>query len=290
MLGNGLLQRYYNGVSAQAIMDAFPEHPWQQWRFHRFQNPAWWREPSNQRAFLTWLAEIKGAKNINELRSMSVDGIRRAGGRFLDFYQNDIGNAIEALFPESIKSEEAVAIIKGIQQRRFTELGRTLGAKSLEDWYSVTRADLIRAGGSWYCTLPYMVNLIVVPFIGLKEVSKHGSAASFAKAVWPNHPWEVWRFSHTPDNYWDRIESHREFMDAAYKELKLTGVDGWYTVSEAKLVSFGGAAMLKRYRGVANAIMTIYPSHHWRPWLFISPPTMCVGILRCHTKQRYVLI
>lgn len=49
--GAGLIQGYYSNSASQAIMDTFPEHTWQPWRFSR-SSSSFWDLPANQRRYL----------------------------------------------------------------------------------------------------------------------------------------------------------------------------------------------------------------------------------------------
>jgi hypothetical protein len=50
-------------------------------------------------------------------------------------------------------------------------------------------------------------------------------------------------------------------------------LSGWYQVTNQIVHDAGGASLLQRYKGSLGALLAaVYPSHHWRPWLFSQLP------------------
>lgn len=63
-----------------------------------------------------------------------------------------------------------------------------------------------------------------------------GSVAALMRAVYPDHVWLPWCFSHVSRGYWDSESARKQFFDWAGLQLGLVSdsgqlnMDGWYRV------------------------------------------------------------
>lgn len=87
---------------------------------------------------------------------------------------------------------------------------------------------------------------------GYGLISKHyGNCPSRAIVdMFPNHPWNLWKFKKVPRGYWNSEKNQREFMDSLAKKLNLKEFDDWYQVSKDEIIEHGGGGLLKlKYDG-----------------------------------------
>ena len=141
----------------------------------------------------------------------------------------------------------------------FDKLERDLGIQSgdVEAWYKVSNKSAIGFGGA-------------------ALLAKHRNSLIRLLATFrPDVAWEPLKFGRVPRNYWDSKENQRTFLDDLAGQL---GVDsgnreGWYTVSTAKLRTFGGGGLLKLHKGSLYSLLkTVYPEFNWDPVKFAKTP------------------
>lgn len=104
--------------------------------------------------------------------------------------------------------------------------------------------------------------------------------------VYPEHNWEPWRFSKTPNAYFKDLKNQRKFLDWAGKQLKLKNTSDWYNVSLKvdlllvylfiylfKQLKDIDKRVINIYRGsMAQMLRTIYPEYEWEFWRFSKVP------------------
>jgi hypothetical protein len=136
---------------------------------------------------------------------------------------------------------------------------RELNFTSMDGWYSLTTTKLHREHGAG----------------GLLR-SRYGDSISRALAdIYPGHKWHAWRFREVPKSFWDKTAHHKEFFDWLLEHLKISLDESYYVLTEAVIRHNGGGHLLKEfYHGrVHQALIEIYPSHDWHPWLFPKTPS-----------------
>jgi hypothetical protein len=60
--------------------------------------------------------------------------------------------------------------------------------------------------------------------------------------VYTNHVFLPWKFTQLPAKWWESAENKRSFFIWAAKQLGLASLDGWYTVSLAKIKELTGTS------------------------------------------------
>jgi len=117
-----------------------------------------WKAPENQRKFFD---EFANSKNFNPLDaenwySVNSNEIIRAGGQsLLHYYNGSYIRALEKLYPElTLKKENFLNSNEGWKvsknQRKFFDgfaRSKNFNPLDAQQWYSVTRNDIISAGG-----------------------------------------------------------------------------------------------------------------------------------------------
>lgn len=99
--GNQLI-KFYNGSPLMAVMECFPKHKWQEWKFARV--PAgFWNRKANRERYLDWLAkQLKIRKPADWERLRRIDLKSNYGGGLLAMYQS-----IDALLKDSGRRKAA---------------------------------------------------------------------------------------------------------------------------------------------------------------------------------------
>lgn len=137
----------------------------------------------------------------------------------------------------------------------MNRLTKSLGIVNLDDWHSVTLAQVRANGGS---TL----------------LQKHqNSLPALLRAHYPNHRWLTWRFPHVPRGHFDDPQNRAECVNWLAERLGIDRLDGWYEVSVRDVSREGGRKILRRFGdSLSDMLVTVYPDHEWEPWKFKGVP------------------
>jgi hypothetical protein len=88
------------------------------------------------------------------------------------------------------------------------------------------------------------------------------------KDVYPEHQWLEWQFNVAPTQFWDSRANQLRFVEWAGKELGITSLSGWYSVSRTKFSELGGGGLFLQYphRSLIQCLKELYPTHEWKEW------------------------
>lgn len=250
------------------LRDTYREHPWEIGKFSKAPQ-SYWSSSHSQKKFILELGEKLGIKtgDYASWYKITVDDILRHGGRGLLFHHgNSVIQILKSVFPEHhwnpgkfIKIPKNIWASKSFQRDYLDELGETLGIKKgeLEGWYVISYDEVIKHGGS-------------------SLLNRYNSSLSEAlMAVYPEHPWDVSRFSKKPQNYWASMENQRRYFEELGEKMCFAKGDyaQWYSVTTQTIIKHGGGALLSRYSySVANALKAVFPEHEWDINRFSTKP------------------
>jgi len=140
------------------------------------------------------------------------------------------------------------------QKAFMNELGERIGIRDLDGWYACSNQKLITMGAGGILTL------------------YNNSLSKLLAAVYPNHPWDVSRFSKRPQNYWTSYENQKQFMDELGKKVGIfseSDLEKWYEQSIELLEQNGGRALADLYhKNLPNLLSGVYPQYKWQLWKF----------------------
>ena len=139
-----------------------------------------------------------------------------------------------------------------MKSQYFEWLGSQLGFKELDDWYGVTKEDITKNGG-------------------ISLMKYYNSSPSRAlRTVFPEHHWQLWRFKKTPNGYWKKEGTHKEFFDWLQIQLGIKEMDDWYKVTLEEVHKYGGKELIQAYysNSISTALQSIYPFHTWTFWKY----------------------
>lgn len=118
-----------------------------------------------------------------------------------------------------------------------------------------------------------------VPGKKLRELLDHRlffgyeDKAALLQSAYPEHPWELWRFTKVPAGFWEDLDNQRNFIESLAKNLNITQLDQWYEHTGDVVKENGGHALMKHYKNSPLQLLsTLYPNHRWCPWLFSHIP------------------
>ena len=130
-------------------------------------------------------------------------------------------------------------------QREFMDwLSRELGFVEFEDWYNISKEQIITYGGS-----------------GLMDIYRN-SPMSALKSVYPEYEWVEWRFNRVPVGFWGNSRKEKEFLEWMGKQLFVNELDDWYRVSMKQIRRVGASTGI-RTLGLTSMLQNAYPQHKW---------------------------
>ena len=243
--GNTLIENYSNDIKKMLIF-LFPNYPW------NFNNEINFNILSSHRMIMEKIfikLNLKTKKDWEKITKSKF--ISKGGEKILNFYQNDVQKMFSSIYPNEDwnfdVSNWAMDSFQSIDfQRNFMEkLFLKLNLKSIEDWNSVSKEDLIENGG--------------------KRLLNHykNDMKKLLSSLFPDK-------SHNNINdkfsmeYFQSHSNQLNFMNNLFRELKLTRLDDWVRITRKKLRQNGGNNLLLLYsNNMKKLLNSIYPQHRF---------------------------
>jgi very-short-patch-repair endonuclease len=92
---------------------------------------------------------------------------------------------------------------------------------------------------------------------------------TLVKLIYPDYEWFEWNFNKTPQNYWDKAENHKEFMNCLFKEQKYKKMEDWYNINVDIIRNYNGDGLLHKYNSShINLLKAVFPEYKWLEWKF----------------------
>eukprot|EP01122_Echinamoeba_exundans_P016844 TRINITY_DN8668_c0_g1_i1.p1 TRINITY_DN8668_c0_g1~~TRINITY_DN8668_c0_g1_i1.p1 ORF type:complete len:358 (-),score=18.10 TRINITY_DN8668_c0_g1_i1:317-1390(-) len=134
----------------------------------------------------------------------------------------------------------------------FDWLHKTLGLKSMEDWYQITMLQVRKHHrGPLY----------------MFDDSLHDALAD----SYPEHKFLPWRFTYVPHSFWNSLQNQRDFMDWIGNQLNIQQMKDWYSVSLEQMSKFRAERLIAVHGDSLSATLrAVYPEHEWQEWMFES--------------------
>eukprot|EP01114_Cavostelium_apophysatum_P014947 TRINITY_DN3989_c0_g1_i1.p1 TRINITY_DN3989_c0_g1~~TRINITY_DN3989_c0_g1_i1.p1 ORF type:complete len:475 (-),score=70.21 TRINITY_DN3989_c0_g1_i1:108-1532(-) len=138
------------------------------------------------------------------------------------------------------------------QQRECLDsIAKTLQLKTLDDWYSVSKASLENHGASGL----------------LNKFS--GSPARMIMSVYKEHTWKPWKFSRVHSHYWSEPSNVRAYFEDLGKQIGLKSTDDWHQVKSRDFIEHDGLGLLDKFgHSIEKALAFAYPEHKWKNYHF----------------------
>eukprot|EP01118_Nematostelium_gracile_P007447 TRINITY_DN2432_c0_g2_i1.p1 TRINITY_DN2432_c0_g2~~TRINITY_DN2432_c0_g2_i1.p1 ORF type:complete len:326 (+),score=60.54 TRINITY_DN2432_c0_g2_i1:44-1021(+) len=218
----------------------------------------------NARIFFDSLANHLKLKDKNDWYNITKEDVFKFGGeRLLNSYDGLVGRALQRTYPDHhwLIWKFDGSTVRGTwdhiqpQKERLNEIAKGLNINELEDWYSITKAQISEKGGG-----------------GL--LNKYGNSPStMLTSVLTEHRWDLRKFVNKPRQDWSTIQSHKMFLDRLAKQLNITKMEDWYNIGKAQILAHGGGGLLNRYHNSpSKMIISLFPNHIWRVQNFTYKP------------------
>jgi hypothetical protein len=177
-IGPFFLKRYDNSI-ALALLNEYPKHPWELWKFRRYPND-FWKNKENHKVLLSFIGYRLNITTRNEWYSIENANLKisEAGGSpLLEQYSNNYivllcstheyswnvrefnknGNFKQIVDAFFLKNKEVdVKVVRSYIDDNLDHLrsvvdqiSANLGIKSSEDWYSIKLSKFASNGGDF---------------------------------------------------------------------------------------------------------------------------------------------
>jgi len=175
--------------------------------------------------------------------------IHAGGGIVLKQHNSSIFETLKAIYPEitwypwQFKNETTPEFWKELANQKlfFDWFGEKFNLQTPEDWYEVTKDEIIENGGK----------LLLQQY--------DGSLPAALRQVYPQHRWPEWYFSgHVPEGYWDDERNVTLFVDHLVQRYDLQNNDVSLLTVE-NISDTGGSTLLKKCGGIQNLLQKYFP-------------------------------
>eukprot|EP01114_Cavostelium_apophysatum_P005321 TRINITY_DN1615_c1_g1_i1.p2 TRINITY_DN1615_c1_g1~~TRINITY_DN1615_c1_g1_i1.p2 ORF type:complete len:559 (-),score=129.89 TRINITY_DN1615_c1_g1_i1:334-2010(-) len=271
------LLQYYNNSLSKVLVQSYPEVTWIPGRFNRLPSEEIERIEIQQE-ILRGIEERLSIKYYEDWYQIGSEDFVKMAGRIggistitkmLSFHNGSMIEMLMNLKPDCDwmpwKFERLPHHFwkDAKMQRRFMDrLAIHLGVRESEQWYEVTKQDIIDFDGRGLLReYPEMKNLLM--------------------SIYKEHPWNPKEFrsprrdsEHQKHGHYRNPENRKKFFDELARTLGIRQWQDWYKISRTKVLEHKGTAVLKYYpkHSLINALVAIYPERNWEVWRFVESP------------------
>ena len=253
--GKKLLSQFKDRLN-DALKDSYPEHVWLPWKFGSKRN-GFWQNRENLTEFLKWSEVQLGIVQMEDWYKINASNVRSlGGGEFLAQFDGSLVKSLQNLRPEF---DWQVWKFEKVPQGFWKDeenhikmvygLAKEFGIKLKDDWYSITVSKVESKGGR-----------LLLEYYGQ-------SLVNLLKFVYPEHPWQIWRFHQVSAGFWDDISNQKMYFDWLAEQLNINDLQDWYNIKEDQWRDKDKLRFLlssKYGDSLAKALKTIYPHYPWK--------------------------
>jgi hypothetical protein len=266
--GGKPLMKIHNDSLLKVLKSGYPDHKWDPRRLS-MKPRYFWTDMSNQKDAMITIGHKLGIKDNDFDGWYKVNNamvLKNGGNVLLHKHQNSLNVLLREVFPEhpwdnSKFSTKPQNFWKSKETQRLflEELSLKLGIQvgNYAAWYKITNNDVSDKGGAV-----------------LLEYHK-GSVSQMVATLYPEHHWELSKFSRRPKKFWHSLENQKAYVIELGKKFNITpdNLQGWYRLSNKDIISNGGGSILEFHSfSKYKLLRTVFPDHDWDLNMFSSKP------------------
>ena len=142
-------------------------------------------------------------------------------------------------------------------RRYFDWLAIKLGIERPEDWYQVSRKDIVERRGEYL----------------LRHFNSH---VEILQILYPKFDFKPWLFPVTPIQFWNDPKNVKRYLRWFEKQVGIKRYSDWYKISYQDFVDHHGVGLVEQYNGsVFRMLTSVFPEKNWKPWLHHQTPHEC---------------
>jgi hypothetical protein len=137
------------------------------------------------------------------------------------------------------------------KRKKLEWIGKQLGVKKQEDWYSLRNKDVKSVGG---------MNFLQEHF--------NNSLRCAVQTIYSEFDWNPMFFRSVPVGHWNVKYNQRQLFDWIGEQLQIHVQEAWYLVTVGEVNNFGASGLLTTHynSSLFLALQSIYPEFKWLPW------------------------
>lgn len=240
--GGGLLVSQYGDSVYVALQDYRPDFAWLPWKFHRAPQ-GFWSVPENRRRYMNWLNKELGFSQIEDWYGVTKRTFEEhyGAGLLRGCYGDSVLKAVQEYLPEHhwqawLFKESPSRFWQVAANRRayMTWLGRQLGYKRPEDWYSITKRDFYKNQGG-----------------GLLLACYCDSPQKAVREYLPDLAWTPWLFRSVPQRFWHDVENRMCYLQWLGQRVGVQSLPDWLRLVSTDFQNNRGGGLLHFYASQA---------------------------------------
>ncbi len=107
------------------------------------------------------------------------------------------------------------------------------------------------------------------------------------KECFPDYDWQEWLFVCAPQRFWHDENNRRRYIDWLGEQLGFRQPEDWYAITQQHFLDNKGRRLLAHYDDChATVVMTHFPDHDWKEWLFSNAPRNFWAVAK--NRRRYM--
>jgi len=250
------------------VSTVFSERTFLPWLFDHVPS-GYFERKENQRSYVAWLRKIVGLSE--PLKTAHFEQYRGKG--LLWKYNGSVQALLRSLESDTLslsergngdsnipnsRNEEAIGKSKARNywssmenQRRFmADLAAALfpldgKTVDLAEWYRFSKTDVVANGGS-----------------GLLK-HYNGSYPKLLSSVFPEYPWQPWRFKRSPPFSFSNPEHLKTLVRQIETTLGINSADDWYRVGFERIRELGYGYFFEKNGRIVGVLRRAYPEVQW---------------------------
>lgn len=138
------------------------------------------------------------------------------------------------------------------KQRRILEnIAKNQEFKTWEDWYQVSRDQLVRGG-------------FIKPIL-----NHYGSHIDALLQLYPENPWRIHKFKHFTRDFWNKKINIAKYLEDVKEKMNFKEHQDWYKITQDDLDRLNYQIIGSPETLVKN-LQLIYPDYKFEPWKFLD--------------------
>jgi len=250
--GHEMLKRH-NGSLMETLSDLFPGIHFPKKSFLDQEN--YWKQFIKHRKFLDMLAKFKNFSPLETEKWYTIQrkDISSVGGiNITKYYKDSHVNTIMEVYPDLPLQRERFWANNddwketSVQREFFDNLAKSKNFTPLDPdkWYSVTRVDVITAGGG-----------------GLLKYHNQSHIKAIVN-IYPELNLQLRKFPSYKEIKWNNSGKRREFFEkiAKCKNFDPLETEKWYLITRKDVIHAGGITVVNYYKGsYISALVNLFP-------------------------------
>ena len=103
--------------------------------------------------------------------------------------------------------------------------------------------------------------------------------------VYPEAPWEPWRFSSVTKGFWDKKENRKKYLIWLGKRLEFKSMDDWYGLKQDQLKNNSGGGLSTLFNNsIPDLVTSTFDDYPWHNFLFKRIKTFTAEDIRGAVK------